>query len=95
MRLRGGARLCNVYWQVESSATFGTASSFAGVVLAHESITMDTAAQIEGQLFALGITAPGAITFDSNVVEPPDCSTATCSVATRTRTVTATETQYR
>jgi hypothetical protein len=35
----GGARACNVFWQVGSSATLGTDTAFAGNVLALTSIT--------------------------------------------------------
>ena len=37
--LTGGAQACNVFWQVGSSATLGTGSTFVGNILALTSIT--------------------------------------------------------
>ena len=54
----------NVFWQVGSSATLGTATSFAGNILALASITLNTGANIQGR--ALAIT--GAVTMDTNSV---------------------------
>lgn len=41
-----GASPCNVYWQVGSSATLGTNSTFVGTILADTSITATTGATI-------------------------------------------------
>lgn len=52
-----------VFWQVGSSATLGTDSSFTGNILAKESVTMTTNADILcGRAFALN----GAVTMDTN-----------------------------
>lgn len=52
-----------VYWQVGSSATLGTNSSFTGNIIASESITLTTGANIEcGSALALN----GAVTMDTN-----------------------------
>lgn len=60
-----GAEGCNVYWQVGSSATLGTGTSFAGSILAMASITMTTGATIsDGCALAL----VGAVTLDSNTI---------------------------
>lgn len=69
--LINGAQASHVYWQVGSSATLGTASDFAGTVLALDSITLDTGATVAGQLLALD----GAVTMDNNTVAVPECST--------------------
>jgi hypothetical protein len=69
--LTNGAQACNVYWEVDSSATFGTNSTFKGNVLALTSITVTTGANIEGRLLARN----GAVTLDTNVVTKPNCST--------------------
>ena len=53
---------CNVFWQVGSSATFGTGSSFAGNVLALTSITLTTGASVSGRTLARN----GAVTLDTN-----------------------------
>jgi hypothetical protein len=55
----------NVYWQVGSSATLGTGTTFEGNILANTSITLTTGASI-GCGSALAIT--GAVTLDSNVI---------------------------
>ena len=59
-----GGQACGVFWQVGSSATLGTTTSFAGNVLALASITLNTGATNSGALFA----RTGAVTLDSNVV---------------------------
>lgn len=59
-----GGQSCGAFWQVGSSATFGTATAFAGNVLALASITMTTGATSSGGLFA----RTGAVTLDTNVV---------------------------
>ena len=56
---------CNVYWQVGSSATLGTATEFEGNILALTSITMTTGSSIlDGRALALN----GAVTLDSNAI---------------------------
>jgi hypothetical protein len=70
--LTGGATACNVFWQVTSSATLGTDSTFVGTVMALASITAQTDATIEGRLLARN----GAVTLDSNVItRPTSCGT--------------------
>jgi hypothetical protein len=54
----------NVFWQVGSSATFGTGSSFTGNVLALTSITLTTGAGLNGRALARN----GAVTLDTNTV---------------------------
>jgi hypothetical protein len=55
--LINGAQAKNVYWQVGSSATLGTASSFKGNVLALTSITLVTGTTLEGR----GLARNGAV----------------------------------
>ena len=62
--LVNGASASNVFWQIGSSATFGTASSLEGNFLATNSITMNTGADLVGSAFALN----GAVTLDSNII---------------------------
>jgi hypothetical protein len=62
--LKNGANANNIYWQVGSSATFGTGCAFAGNVMAYASVTMTTGATLTGRLLAIN----GAITLDSNSV---------------------------
>lgn len=67
--LVNGAQACNVFWQVGSSATFGTTTEFAGTVIATASITATTGAAFTGRLLALN----GAVTLDSNTITVPAC----------------------
>lgn len=59
--LSGGALASNIFWQVGSSATFGTTSVFKGTVLAMQSITFNTGASLDGRALArtAGITMAG------------------------------------
>lgn len=57
-------RACGTFWQVGSSATLGTNTSFSGNVVAQASITLNTGSRNEGALFA----RTGAVTLDNNVV---------------------------
>lgn len=62
--ITGGATSCNVFWQVGSSATLGTASQFQGTIMALASITGTTGATIVGRLLARN----GAVTLDTNTI---------------------------
>ena len=73
--LQGTAQACNVFWQIGSSATIGTATQFAGTVLAGNSITMVTAARSNGGLFALD----GSVTLDTNQVNIATCPASSTS----------------
>jgi len=66
----------NVYWQVGSSATLGTTTSFQGNILALTSITMNNGASI-GCGSALAIN--GAVTLNNNVIGG-GCSGSTSTV---------------
>ena len=68
--LVNGAQACNVFWQVGSSATFGTGTAFAGTVIANVSITATTGTALNGRLLALN----GAVTLDSNTIIVPACN---------------------
>ena len=59
--LRGGALASNIFWQVGSSATFGTTSVFKGTVMAMQSITFATGATLDGRALAItaGVTMAG------------------------------------
>ncbi len=62
--LINGARASNVFWQVGSSATLGTYSTFVGNILALTSITVNTGATVDGRVLARN----GAVTLDSNTI---------------------------
>jgi hypothetical protein len=63
--MSSGGRGKNVYWQVGTSATIGTSTSFRGNIIADTSITLTTSASTTGRVFALN----GAATIDSTAVE--------------------------
>jgi hypothetical protein len=62
--LSGGALASNIFWQVGSSATFGTTSVFKGTVMAMQSITFNTGASLEGRALA----RTGAVTMAGNAI---------------------------
>jgi hypothetical protein len=59
-----GGTAGNVYWQVGSSATLGTSTTFKGTIIANASITATTSTSVSGRLIAL----TGAVTLDTNAV---------------------------
>jgi hypothetical protein len=67
--LTGGAQACNVFWQVGSSATLGTTTTFAGTIMAEATVSLDTGATLNGRALAL----TGAVTLLSNPVNVPVC----------------------
>jgi uncharacterized repeat protein (TIGR02543 family) len=65
--LINGAWSDNVFWQVGSSATLGTVTNFKGNIVALTSITLNTAATIDGRALARN----GAVTLDTNIITLP------------------------
>jgi hypothetical protein len=51
--LAGGAQAQNIFWQIGSSATIGDYTSFKGNVLAYSSVTLNSAAVVEGRVLAI------------------------------------------
>ncbi len=89
--LTNGAQACNVFWQVGSSATLGANSTFKGNILALQSATLTTGANVEGRILARN----GAVTLDSNTITRAVCAVATPTptpVPTTTLTATPTPT---
>jgi hypothetical protein len=62
--LSGGARASNVFWQVGSSATLGTASVFQGTIMADQAITLGTGATLNGRALA----RIAGVSLDSNTI---------------------------
>jgi len=50
--LKGSASASHIFWQVGSSATFGTTSAFKGTIMAMQSITFETGATLNGRALA-------------------------------------------
>ncbi len=71
--LINGAQGCNVFWQVGSSATIGTGTSFVGSIFALTSITLTTGASLSGRALAQN----GAVTMDDNLVSLAVCASPT------------------
>jgi hypothetical protein len=68
--LINGAQPCDIFWQVASSATLGTSTTFVGNIMAVASIQMQTGATLNGR--ALARTA--AVTLDTNrIIQPSGC----------------------
>ena len=80
--LVGAAQPCNVFWQVGSSATIGTDTTFVGSVLALTSITMQTGASIQGRLLARN----GQVSLDTNDINRPACAAVPPPTGTPTAT---------
>jgi hypothetical protein len=68
--LINGAQPCDIFWQVGSSATLNTSTTFVGNIMATASIQMQTGATLNGR--ALARTA--AVTLDTNrIIQPSGC----------------------
>ena len=70
--LANGAKARNIYFQVGTSVTLGSGSSFIGNLLAYASITTVSGTTLTGRLLAL----TGAVTLDTNNVTSPGLTPA-------------------
>jgi uncharacterized repeat protein (TIGR01451 family) len=84
--LVNGAQACHVFWQIGSSATLGTTTTFAGSILALTSITANTGTTVEGRLLARN----GAVTADTNTINRAVCAGATIPDTAVTKTASPT-----
>jgi hypothetical protein len=84
--LINGAQECNVFWQVGSSATLGTGSTFRGNILAQASVTVTTAVTVHGRALA----RTGAITLDTDTFVEPTCDLTPPTTTTTTSGVAST-----
>ncbi len=82
--LVNGASPCNVFWQVGSSATLGTGTTFVGSILALTSASLKTGATVNGRVLARN----GAVTLDTNTITRPNCSTTPTTTTTAPPTTT-------
>jgi type VI secretion system secreted protein VgrG len=62
--MAGSGKPANVFWQVGSSATIGTATAFQGNLLAYATITLVSGSSVVGRALALN----AAVTMDNNSV---------------------------
>jgi hypothetical protein len=86
--LTGGVLACNVFWQVGTSATIGSSTSFQGNILASTSISIDNAATIAGRALALN----GAVTLLDDTLSAPSCNTTPPTTPSTTTPTTTTPT---
>jgi Ice-binding-like len=82
VQLVNGAQACNVFWQVGSSATLNSASTFVGTIMALTSATLLTGATVQGRVLAQN----GDVTLDANTITAP----TTCLTTSPTTTTTTT-----
>ena len=69
--MTGGASICNVFWQVGSSAVLGAGTDFVGTILAYQQIDLGTGSTVHGRLFA----HVGAVNLDyGTIVLPTTCA---------------------
>jgi hypothetical protein len=74
--LSGTGTACDVFWQVGSSATLGTYTSFIGSILALDSITMTTGSSLHGRALARNY----AVTMDTVNIDASPCRTPPAAV---------------
>ena len=86
INLINGAQSCNVFWQVGSSATLGTGSTFRGTILALTSITVTTGVTVDGRVLARN----GAVTLDTDTISRPSCAAPAATTAATTTAATTT-----
>ncbi|WP_406271473.1 ice-binding family protein [Nocardia sp. NBC_00881] len=68
--LINGASPCNVFWQVGSSATLGTNTTFVGTIMALTSISVQTSSTVNGRVLARN----GQVSLDDNIITRPNCA---------------------
>jgi hypothetical protein len=82
--LIGGAQPCQIFWQVSSSATLDTTTTFVGTIMALTSIGLNNGVLLTGRALARN----GAVTLINDTINLP----AACVVAPPSPTPTATPT---
>jgi hypothetical protein len=78
VNLINGAQPCNVFWQVGSSATLGTTSTFVGNILALTSISMNNGVTVNGRALARN----GAVTLINDTITAANCAAGTTTTST-------------
>src|ERR1700728_4600274 len=76
--LINGASACEVFWQVGSSATIDTGSEFAGNIMASASISVLSAATVDGRLLA---STGGVSLIDDTISAPAGCTSTSPSMS--------------
>jgi Ice-binding-like len=78
VQLINGASACNVFWQVTSSATLGSGSTFVGTIMAMTDITMANGVTVNGRALARN----GAVTLINDKINN-SCSAASTTGSTK------------
>ena len=79
-----GAQACNVFWQVGSSATLDTTTTFVGTIMALTSITVNNGATIQGRALARN----GQVSLiNDHITAPTTCNAVTVGGPTPTPAV--------
>ena len=78
VQLVNGAQACNVFWQVGSTATLGSSSTFVGTLMALTSVGVNSSATVEGRVFARN----GAVSLNANTITRPSTCLASSTDGT-------------
>ena len=78
VNLINGAQPCNVFWQVGSSATLGTTTSFVGDILALSSVTLNNGVTLDGRALARN----GSVTLINDTITAAQCATPVTTTGT-------------
>ncbi len=77
VQMINGGLGAGIFWQIGSSATLGTSTTFLGNILADQSITLNTSATIH---CGSALAQVGAVTLDTNVIST-GCNTYDATAA--------------
>ena len=77
VRLTNGAQACNVYWQVSSSATLDTTTTFVGTIMAATNISLNNGVRVTGRV----LTQTGQVTLINDSITVPSTCTNTLTSA--------------
>jgi hypothetical protein len=72
VKLTGGAQACNVFWQVGSSATLGTGTTFVGTIMALTDATVQSGTHVAGRVLARN----GQVSLNASTITRPTCNTS-------------------
>jgi len=86
--LVNGASPCNVFFEVGSSATLGTNTTFVGSILAQTSASVQTGTTVNGRVLA----RTGQVSLDTNTITRPSCTTTPTTTTNPPTTTTTTTT---
>ena len=89
--LINGTQSCNVFWQVGSSSTLGSGSTFGGTILASASISLADSVTVDGRLLAgEQASGAGAVTLIHDSITTPRCAASSPTTTTSTTTTSTT-----